>query len=131
MYKFEIMWQLFIIFWSKNLLLVGVLLTLVVAQEYLPKVSGYLPMNNLYARNVARSGRKSFWKTEKTEQSTIISAYPIRPNAVTKVTFYLENGNAFNIGVGEKDIGILKSTENMYYLPNRVFIHAYNGRKYM
>ena len=115
----------------KNLLLVGVLLTLVAAQEYLPKVSGYLPMNDLYARNVARSGRNVFWKTEKNEASTIISAYPIRPNAVTKVTFYLENGNAFNIGVGEKDIGILKTTSDIHHLQKYVFIHGNNGRKYM
>jgi len=114
----------------KNLLLAGVLLTLVVAQEYLPKVSDYLPMNDLIAaKNVARSGRKSFWLTEKDGQSTIISAYPIRPNAVTKVTFYLENGNTFNIGVGEKDIDILKSTGNMYYLPKNAYYWCAGGNK--
>jgi len=101
------------------------------AQDYLPKESGYLPMNDLYARNVARSGRNVFWKTEKNEASTIISAYPIRPNAVTNVTFYLENGNDFNIGVGEKDIGILKSKGNMYYLPKNVFFNTPTGKKYM
>jgi hypothetical protein len=50
---------------------------------------------------------------------------------VTKVTFYLENRNGFNIGVGERDINIIKSTGNIYYLPNAAFYCCGDGQKYV
>ena len=58
-------------------------------QQYLPKVSSYLPMSDIYGRDIARSGRDSFFKVNKNGWSTIISAFPVRPNCLTKVTFYL------------------------------------------
>ena len=38
---------------------------LVSTQEYLPKEPGYLPINDLYARDIARSGWDTFWKVFK------------------------------------------------------------------
>ena len=112
---------------KNKLCLVLVLTVLATAQQYLPKESDYLPMNNLYAKDICRSGRKSFWKCQKDGHSSITSAYPIRPNAVTKVTFYLENNYGFHFGVGERDINILKSKGDIYHLPNAVFYACGNG----
>ena len=116
---------------KNKLCLVLVLTVLATAQQYLPKESDYLPMNNLYAKDICRSGRKSFWKCQKDGETTITSAYPIRPNAMTKVTFYLENGYGFNFGVGERDINILKSKGNIYYHPNVVLYSCGDGQKYV
>ena len=60
-------------------------------------------MNDLYCSDIARAGRDSFWKVDGAYWSTVISAYPVRPNAITKVTMYLENGDGFMIGCGVKD----------------------------
>ena len=38
---------------------------LVSTQEYLPKEPGYLPINDLYARDIARSGWDTFWKVDQ------------------------------------------------------------------
>jgi hypothetical protein len=108
-----------------------VLTVLAAAQQYLPKESSYLPICDLYAKDVSRSGKSTFWKCQKDGPSTITSAYPIRPNAVTKVTFYLENGIMSNIGVGERDINILRSTGDIYQLPNTILYASNIGQKYV
>ena len=46
---------------------------------------------------------KSYYKVDVNGWSSIISSYPIIPNATTIVDFYLENGNAFMIGCGKKN----------------------------
>ena len=78
------------------------------AQQFLPKVSDYLPVNDLWGKDIARSGRDTFWKVQKDEAATIISAYPVIPNAMTKVTFHMQIGDFFNIGCGQKDATALK-----------------------
>ena len=103
-------------------LLVGVLLSS--NQKYLPKESDYLPINDLFSVNVARSGRNSFWKVDGNGWTPIISSKPVRPNSITKVTFYLERGATFHIGVGKKDnnelakgsICLMRNTVS-YYTP--------------
>lgn len=59
------------------------------AQTYLPKVLDHVPFDDKYAKDVCRSGTDSFWMCHKDGAATLISDYPVRPNAVTKVTFYL------------------------------------------
>ena len=76
------------------------LISLIFSQQYLPKERGYLPVCDLYATNIARSGDTDFWKVDADGYTTVSSAYPIRPNAVTKVTFKLVTGNNVLLGVG-------------------------------
>ena len=38
---------------------------LAASQPYLPKQLDYLLVNDIYAKNVARSGRDTFWKVMK------------------------------------------------------------------
>ena len=45
------------------LLILSALVLMATAQKFLPKTSSYLPMDDLFTVNVARSGRDSFWKT--------------------------------------------------------------------
>jgi hypothetical protein len=71
-------------------------------QQYLPKEPGFLPMSDLYTRDTARSGLNSFWKVDQAEFSLLISSLPVRPNAITKVTIYLEDGATSHLGVGMK-----------------------------
>ena len=87
-------------------------------------------MNDLYAKEVARSGRKSFWKVMRDGPATIISAYPIRPNAVTKVTFFMRNGDTFNIGCGKKNIDLMMTKGDLFEYPNTVFYSTVHGMKY-
>jgi len=77
---------------------------LALGQEYLPKERGYLPVNDIYMADVARSGNTDFWKVDGHYWTTVTSAYPVRPNAVTKVTFQLVSGNQFFIGCGKGPI---------------------------
>ena len=74
------------------------------AQQFSPKEPGYIPFNDLYSVNIARSGWNNFWKVDANGWGVVISEYPVRPNAVTKVTFYLQIGNTFLIGCGKKNI---------------------------
>ena len=96
---------------TKILILLLALSLSTFGETFLPKQWGYLPMNTLYAKNMARSGTDSFWKTAVTGDpnlgGTIISSYPVIPNAVTKVTVYLETGDRFHIAVGQKNIPLL------------------------
>ena len=84
------------------LALVTILVEGEMLKTYLPKDPGYLPMSDLYARGIARSGWDSFYKVNKQERAALISAAPVNPNAVTKVTMYLEKGNAMHFGCGPK-----------------------------
>ena len=102
-------------------------LVLVSAQEYLPL--DQLPWNTLVANNIGNSGTSEFWKVDKDGSSTIISAYPVRPNSITKVTFYLVNGNSFIIGCGKG--GNLSTMPNTVvgYRPNSVGYRVPFGTK--
>ena len=75
------------------------LLTLSSGQTFLPK-EGDLPISDVYAVDITRSGRNDFWKTNSDGWAYIFSAYPVRMNAVTQVTFYLVVGNQFSFGCG-------------------------------
>ena len=78
-----------------------------VSTQYLPK-NGDLPITDLYAKDMGRSGTNVFWRFKTNWQSaTLISSYPVRPNAVTKVTVYLEVGDAFHIAVGQKNVPLM------------------------
>ena len=77
-------------------------------QEYLPK-DGPLPMSELFARDIACSGDNDFWKVDSDGWSTIISMYPVRPNAVTVVDIYLVYGNKVLFGVGQPNFDKLSS----------------------
>ena len=78
-----------------------------VSTQYLPK-TGDLPITDLYAKDMGRSGTNVFWRFKTNWQSaTLISSYPVRPNAVTKVTVYLEVGDAFHIAVGQKNVPLM------------------------
>ena len=93
-------------------MLKGVILLVVVsltcAQQYLPLDPGYLPITDLYAKDMGRLGTNVFWRFKNNGQNGIlISSYPVRPNAVTKVTVYLEVGNAFHIAVGQKNVSLI------------------------
>jgi len=84
----------------KAIILLLVLSCLAISQEYLPK-EGELLINDLLSNNIARAGDNDFWKVDTDGWSTLISAYPVRPDAVTKVTFYLVFGNDWIIGCGK------------------------------
>ena len=53
------------------------------------------------------------------------------PNVVTKVTFYMENGNSFNFACGQKDVEAMRKFGNTWSFPNIVLYHPPNGRKYI
>jgi len=67
-------------------LVVMFLIALTLSQEYLPK-QGEIPWNDLLATNIARSGDSDFYKVDHDGWTTVISSYPVRPNAITKITF--------------------------------------------
>ena len=73
------------------------LLGLSSGQTFLPK-EGDLPISDVYAVDITRSGRNDFWKTNSDGFTYILSAYPVRMNAVTQVTIYLVVGNQFGLG---------------------------------
>ena len=118
---------------TKILILLLALSLSVFGETFLPKQWGYLPMNTLYAKNMARSGTDSFWKTASGSDpnwgGTIISSYPVVPNAVTKVTVYLETGDRFHIAVGQKNVPLLYSKGNPWYFPNTVSYLPQDGSK--
>ena len=97
-------------------------------QQYLPKVSSYLPMSDIYGRDIARSGRDTFFKVNKNGRSTIISTYPVRPNCLTKVTFYLQAGNYFHLTVGKKDRALLRQGDTCKQ-DDKVTLITVNGNK--
>ena len=62
-----------------------------------------LQMSNLYSSDIASEDMKSYYKVDGDGWSSIISSYPIIPNATTIVDFYLENGHTLAIGCGQKN----------------------------
>ena len=107
----------------KALLLLFAFVLSVFGETFLPKQLDYLPMNTLYAKDIARSGTDNFWRTKPGKDAiggTIISSYPVRPNAVTKVTVYLEVGDRFNIAVGQKNVPMMYSNGDPFNYPNTV-----------
>ena len=111
------------------ILLVLTLLILASPQQFLPKgQSNHFPVNDLHSKDIARSGKDSFWKVDQNGWGLIISAQPVRPNAVTKVTFYMETGDVFIIGCGMKDIEQLK-TNDICQMKNGVEYYTPNGNK--
>ena len=110
-----------------SFLLLTVVILTTSAQQFLPKESDYLPVNDLYAKDIARIGRDTFYKVQQRNAATVISAYPVRPNALTKVTFYLDKGNGFHFAVGQKNIEIMKQKGDVFYLPNSVFYSTFIG----
>ena len=62
-----------------------------------------LQMSNLYSLDIASEDMKSYYKVDANGWSSIISSYPIIPNATTIVDFYLENGHTLAIGCGQKN----------------------------
>ena len=117
-----------------TLLLLYTLFTFVFGSKFLPKKLDYLPMNTIYAKNMARSGTSTFWKTatdggDGNYRGTIISSYPVRPNAVTKVTINMEVGNQFHIAVGQKSIPMMLEKGDTYFYPNTVSYWTKGGTK--
>ena len=85
-------------------------------------------MTDLYSHDIARSGYDTFWKVDGNAWATLVSYYPVKKNAVTKVTFLLLSGGSFLIGCGKKS----KIVKNQYIgqFPESVAYFAGNGRKY-
>ena len=102
----------------------------ILPQQYLPKERGYLPMCDLYAINIARSGDTDFWKVDANGWTTVSSAYPVRPNAITKVTFKLINGDHFMFGVGTAQFNSVLGSQFVGQFGNSVSYHNHNGMKY-
>ena len=105
------------------------LIYLSVAQTFLPK-EGPLPMCDIFSRDIARAaGENDFYKVDKENWSTIISYYPVRPDSLTRVTFYLVYGNDFTFGCGKADLGSLRD-----YFPRKtttsVSYATWIGKKY-
>ena len=86
-------------------------------------------MNNLYAVNVASTDMQSYWKVDAYKWTTIISAYPVVPNATTIVEFYMENGNRFAFGCGKHSKNSPK-TSFPGAAPNSVAFLTQFGYKY-
>ena len=108
----------------------------VFGETFLPKQSDYLPVSTLYANDIVRSGTDSFWRSANPNPSsdgiwggTIISSYPVRPNAVTKVTVYMETGDRFHIAVGRKNIAMMMSNGDPWTYPNTVSYWTQTGGK--
>jgi hypothetical protein len=83
-----------------KLFLLTFFVCLALAQQYLPK-EGPLPITDIFSGNIGRSGETDFYKTVENSYSTLISSYPVRPNAVTKVSFLMVQGNRFVFGCGQ------------------------------
>ena len=111
------------------LALVTILVEGEVPKVYLPKDPGYLPMSDLYARGIARSGWDSFYKVNKQEWAALISAAPVNPNAVTKVTIFLQKGNAIHLGCGPKLETKMIEMGDPCWMPHVVSYWPGNGGK--
>jgi hypothetical protein len=95
------------------------------SQQYLPK-EGDLPINDLLSNNIARAGDNDFWKVDEAGGSVLLSAYPLRPGVITKVTFYFVYGNDFHIGIGKGDFS--KIPRNYVGgFPNSISFHCISG----
>jgi hypothetical protein len=80
--------------------------------------------------DIARSGKTDFWKVDGNYWSTIISSYPVRPNAVTKVTFMLISGNSFLIGCGKGQFSDILRSQHVGQFANSVSYYTGNGEAY-
>lgn len=98
-------------------------LALTQTQEYLPK-DGNITWNDLIANNIARAGDNDFWKVDENGHSIIVSAYPIRPNSITKVKFYVVYGVEWVFGIGKID-NISNTCTGCF--PNSVGYHGRTG----
>lgn len=107
--------------------LILLMLGLALAQTYLPKESDFLPVNDLFMSDIARSGKNDFWKVDAHYWSTITSAYPVRPNAITKVTFKLVNGATFAIGCGKAQFSDVLRSQFVGQFANSVSYYTENG----
>ena len=85
-------------------------------------------MSNLYSVNIASTDLKSYYKVDGNGWSSIISSYPIVPNATTIVEFYIENGRNFFIGCGKKNKALLK-TQFAGKIPDTVGLYTATGEK--
>ena len=57
-----------------------------------------------------------------------MSAYPVRPNAITRITFYMVYGNDFMVGCGKGDFSNIPNN-SIGVLPNTIAYHLYSGQK--
>ena len=106
------------------------LISIIFSQQYLPKERGYLPTCDLFMTNIARSGDTDFWKVDGDGWATVSSAYPVRPNAVTKVTFKLVNSNHYMFGVGTAQFNSNLESQYVGNFAKSVSYHTINGEKY-
>jgi len=97
------------------------------SEMFLQKESKFLPVNDLFMSDIARSGKTDFWKVDGSYWSTIISAYPVRPNAMTKVTFKLVHGNAFMFGCGKGQFSDILRTQYVGQFANSISYYTVNG----
>ena len=111
----------------KALFLLTTIISVILAQTYLSK-EGPIPICDFYTEGVARSGDNEFWKIVDGWKN-IISSYPVRPNAVTKVTFQLVTGNYFMLGCANMpDLSYVKRILGTW--PNSHGFHTVDGNKY-
>ena len=59
-----------------------------------------LLFSDLISHDIARQGYDTFWKVDGNMWTTVVSRYPVKKNAITKVTFFMLCGGAFFIGCG-------------------------------
>ena len=111
-------------------LLVTTLVTLLLAQQYLPK-QGKLPMTDIFSYRITRSGDTDFILGIYDEKaySTVISSYPVRPNAVTSVTFMLVKGNRMIFGCGKGHMSDIINSQYVGQLPQTVGYFPWTGDK--
>jgi len=106
-----------------KLITVLVILAIGLAQDYeypkyLPK-EGPVPLCDVYARDITRSGKNDFWKVDRTGWGFIYSALPVRPGVITQVTFYLVVGNVHMMGITSRDkVNGERMIKNAYYVTN-------------
>lgn len=110
------------------LLTLSTLTILTHAQTHLPKEPP-LPWCNLYATDTVTSNMTDYWKVNAHGWSTVVSAYPIRPNAVTTVTFQNVNGGSAMIGVGVLPDATILRTQYVGLFPNSVAFSPFTGKK--
>ena len=77
--------------------------------------------------DISRSGKTDYWKVDGNYWSSIISAYPVRPSAVTKVTIQLVSGYSFMIGCGKGQFSDILRTQYVGQFANSVSYYTLNG----
>jgi len=105
------------------------MLSLALAQEYLPK-EGNVPFCDAYTDGIARSGDSDFWRYGTKGWKNIISSYPVRPNSITKITFFQVIGNYFMIGCGKLPDLSYMSSRYIGQFANSLGFHTISGFKY-